>query len=80
MLSLPIFKAWVPRIKFMENHISESLIKLASSIDTLAESIEKEPAHAQQVKTAGAKRDFGFGSVDDTPDRGSDPLMSFLLS
>lgn len=64
----------------MENHISESLMKLASSIDTLAESIEKEPAHTQQVKTAGTNRDFGFGSVDDTPDQGSDPLMAFLLS
>jgi hypothetical protein len=64
----------------MENHISESLMKLASSIDSLAESIEKEPTYNPQIKTAGTKRDFGFGSVDDTPDRGADPLMAFLLS
>ncbi len=67
--------------KNMENHIAETLLKLASSIETLAETIEKDAEASQKhVKTASANRDFGFGGVSEVPDKGADPLLSFILS
>ena len=62
----------------MDNQISETLIKLAQSMEKLAESIEKDSAHEPHMKVASA-RDFGFGGVSELPDRG-DPLLSFILS
>lgn len=64
----------------MEKHINETLIKLASSIEALAESIEKDAVEAPTLqKQASVQRDFGFGKVSETPDKG-DPLLNFILS
>lgn len=63
----------------MEN-IVETLNKLASSLETLANSIEEDSKVANsQVKVASENQDFGFGNLSDKSDR-SDPLMSFILS
>lgn len=64
----------------MDTQIRDTLMKLASSIETLANSIEKdaEVSNSFQSKTASS-RDFGFGGVSDIPDR-DDPFTSFILS
>lgn len=58
------------------NEIKDQLVKIAESLDTIAESIEKE---AQQAEPT-TKRDFGFGKVGSSPVKDIDPLTSFLLS
>ena len=65
----------------MEKHINDSLIKLAESIEALADSIEKDAASAPVAmqKEASLRRDFSFGRVTETPDKG-DPLLNFILS
>lgn len=65
----------------MENHITDSLTKLAESLEALADSIEKdaEIAATSMEKKASFSRDFGFGRVTETPDKG-DPLLNFILS
>ena len=63
----------------MEN-IVETLNKLASSLEDLANSIEEDSKTVvAQTKIASESKDFGFGNLSDKLDR-SDPLTSFILS
>lgn len=60
------------------NEIQEQLVKIATSLEGIADSLEKE-AEVQAVDNKPTK-DFGFGKIGSTPSSGADPLTSFLLS
>jgi len=62
----------------MENSkdISQQLIKVAESLDKIAQSLEEE----QSKETENSKKDFGFGKVGSNTASKEDPLLNFIFS
>lgn len=64
----------------MRDKIVETLENLALSIDKLADAIDADDYEVEKTASVSVRRDFGFGGVSDAPDKGVDPLLSFILS
>lgn len=65
------------------SELTEKLLKVASTIDSLIEKITKEEEIVPEVTKEASNKDKnnnGFGTLSNSTAKGSNPLLDFILS